>query len=113
MKPYLLFYTDKFIPSHSAGIHKFFFILIRPIYKEDKGLLAHEVEHVKQAWIGLLLGHQLLYTLSQRYRLYCEVAAYKEQAKHYSRDMLPQFALFIARDYRLTITQEEALKLLR
>ena len=87
-------------------------IFIRPEYKDDIGLHAHERTHVKQAWKWILPPlHALVYALDDRYRLACEVEAYREQAR-YSPQNIERFAEFIARDYDLPITKEYALELL-
>ncbi len=108
-----VFYTNNFVPEGSAGCARGPFIFIRPQYRTDKGLLEHEKVHVGQAVRGLFIFHALLYLLSDKYKLNCEVEAYKEQAKHYEDDRTPQFAVFIADDYGLSITAKDALKLLR
>ena len=136
----LTFYTDKI--KH-AGEARGPVVLIKPQYKEDKGLHEHEFVHVRQwlvvtiitalvcfiiytIWLdeafgsnGLLIfaiaptTHGLLYKFSRNYRLYCEVEAYKLQAKYYSDDRRSVFGKFIAEDYDLDITQKEATKLLQ
>ena len=108
-----VFYTNFGVPKWAAGCARGPLIFIRPQYKGDAGLVAHEQVHVRQAFIGLFIVHAWLYLLSDRYKLWCEVAAYKEQAKHYADDRLPQFAGFISHNYGLSITHQEALKLLK
>ena len=113
MKYLLTFYTDNFIPEGAAGCARGPFIFIHKKYKDDYGLYKHELEHIKQGFLGLFIIHNLLYLLVPSYRLWAEVAAYKEQAKHYQDDRIPLFAAFIAEHYNLKITQQEAEKLLR
>jgi hypothetical protein len=104
-------YTHRFIPGIYAGRTIGPIILIRPSHKEDTGLLEHEKVHVRQFWSTLgLFG--IPYLLSKKYRLKCELAAYKEQLKYYSTDKRSLFAHYLATKYNLNITQEEALKLL-
>ncbi len=111
-----VFYTNFGVPKNSAGGARGPFIFIRPEYRGDAGLLAHEKVHVKQ-WLRTIysLGavHSLLYLFSDRYKLACEVEAYRQQAKHYPDDRTPQFAIYIADDYGLSISAKDALKLLR
>lgn len=55
---------------------------IRPKYKDDIGLLNHELKHVEQYskdWF-----HVLKYKYSKGYRYKCELEAYKEQIKAYN-----------------------------
>jgi len=117
-------------------------IVIRPDKRDDAGLLAHELEHVKQfavlaviacalialvwvhvgtvagvpSWSVFPLGlglHASLYGLVPEYRLWAEVEAYQVQAGYYADDRLPLFARFISEHYDLPITQASALQLLR
>lgn len=84
-------YTDKGLQNWQGAITKYpifpFFglgnpkIIIRPKYKDDKGILAHELKHVEQYkkdWLFLLK-----YKYSKEYRFKCELEAYKEQIKLY------------------------------
>ena len=108
----IIFYTDRFIPERFAATTYGPFILIRPAYRGDKGLLEHEKIHVWQ-WLWSAGLHGLAYRFSRCYRLAAEVAAYAEQAKHYSDDRRPVFARHIATLYDLDVTEAEALSLLR
>jgi len=111
---YSLRYTDD-MAANTGGYAKAWFIRIRPKYKDDKGILYHELCHVKQFW-KLGIFHLGLYTWNQAYRLKCEVEAYKEQLKfppaiynyEYYRDM---YAGFICDNYGLDISKGEVLKL--
>lgn len=106
----LIFYTNKFVPSRFAAVTYGPVILIRPAYKNDLGLLEHEKVHVKQFWRTLgLLG--IFYLLSNKFRLKCEVEAYKEQLK-YSPGREHLFATFISSKYNIPISVSEAQKLL-
>jgi chorismate mutase len=80
-------------------------ILIRPAYREDRGLLEHELEHRRQ-WLRSFGLHGLLYLLSDRYKLWAEVAAYKRQLI-YSPGRERRFAEFIATRYGLSVSVEE------
>ena len=93
-----------------AGCAWAWIVKIRPKYRDDAGLLAHELVHVRQWW-RLLILHPILYAWSKRYRLRCEVEAYREQLTYCSanRDL---FGYSIASRYGLEITAEEAAKLL-
>lgn len=112
----MIFYTNHFIPAQSAGCMRVFLIpliFIRPKYKDDVGILAHEKVHVSQAWRNVLPQiHALRYAFSKPYRLACEVEAYKEQMKHSPQYTL-QFAAFISNDYGLSIDSVGALRLLQ
>lgn len=128
-------YTDK-LPANVGGRATGPIVRIRPEYRDDKGVHAHEQVHVNQWYFGLLLGalvaavlyyfgHEAwplalfagavahpLATLNESYTLWKEVQAYKEQAKHYPDDRRLLFASFIAHNYGLSVTTEDAYKLL-
>lgn len=112
---YSLKYTDK-MPEWKAGYSKAWFIRIRPAYKDDLGLLAHEEEHVRQWWVTLGIS-SILYLLSRRYRLWAEVKAYKEQLRWYPAadhqdEARRAFAIRLANHYGLDITIGEAFEVL-
>jgi hypothetical protein len=50
------------------------FVKIRKDVADDKGILAHELEHVRQAWCGLLILHWIL-LYYPAYRAWCEKRA--------------------------------------
>lgn len=130
----LTFYVDSLGPN-TAGESRGPVIRILKEYKDDTGIYKHELLHVKQwlTWsvlsiplayvlynigridfIGLaflaLAIHSTLYKCVPAYRLWAEVEAYKEQAKHYSDDRRALFAEYISAYYNLKITPEDALK---
>ena len=109
MRYYLLYYTES-VPEGSAGCANAFVIRIRPAYKDDKGLLAHEIEHVRHWWYSLGFS-SILYLLSKRFRLWAEVQCYKVQLEYAAdRDLARRsFALRLATNYDLDITVSEAL----
>ena len=90
----MIFYTNRFVPEGSAGCARGPVILIRPEYRYDKGLLAHEQVHTYQWWRTLGL-HSFLYLFSKRYRLKAEVEAYREQLK-YRPDCLEKYATWLS-----------------
>jgi hypothetical protein len=135
MIPHILIYTDS-LDEGIGGQANGPVVRIRPKYRDDKGLHAHELEHVKQWWIATILSaaliaaglyhfqeplwgaigsigvHGLLYKLVPAYRLWCEVQAHKVQAE-YSPQSIAFFAQRIATMYGLNITAEEAEQRLR
>lgn len=131
------FYTDN-IPEGFGGVSYGPYIKIRPKYREDSGIHAHEQTHANQWWAWFLAGavaayflhplgnfywyyallagvgmHGLLYKFVQAYRLWCEVRAYRVQLGHYATDKRLQFAGFISHSYRLDISTEDAFLLLK
>lgn len=107
--PGLVIYTDR-LPSGVGGTANGPIVRIRPEYRADAGIHAHEYEHVRQWYsegligmalavmIALVLGcnwslalvtaplglvtHSLGYALWARHRLWCEVQAYRKQMRH-------------------------------
>jgi len=128
-------YTDN-LPANVGGRTTGPIVRIKPEYRDDKGIHAHELVHVKQWYTGLAIGlvaAALMYsngidgwplvillgamahplaTAYKPYKFWAEVQAYKEQAKHYPDDRRLQFASFIANNYGLSVTTEQAYKLL-
>ena len=135
----LVTYTDD-IPADRAGAAWGPFVKIRPKYRDDAGLHAHEREHVLQwaemAFLGALvfgalgylwagpfgiccgalglLTHNALMRL-RAYRLWAEVAAYRKQmVQHESAISLESAAWRLALPlYNLGLRQAEAIELLK
>lgn len=136
MLPSKTIYTDK-LPEDVGGCANGPVVRIRTKYRADVGIHAHEAEHVRQWYVGVLIGalaafmlayipefahwfiwwplaltagcalHPLAYLLP-RYRLWAEARAYRIQLKHYPDDRSRLFAGFLASKYRLEITPGEA-----
>lgn len=137
--PVIVHYADikkKNVAGYASGPY----VRIKPEYRHDEGLHEHEFMHVKQGYIGLigcvLLGlllnqfidfdyileaafgigaasHPLLYLLVTRYKLFAEVVAYAKQAEFYPTDKTELFGKFIAENYKLDISAEDATKMIR
>lgn len=142
--PVPVFYTDfGFDPKGTvAGEARSVIIRIRPKYINDEGILQHELNHIKQFYLPILLTlpimfglwyylgyfdpvlafvpaigmliHPLMYLLIERYRLWSEVDSYKIQLKYYADkvEKMKKFAYFISTKYRLHISETDALILL-
>lgn len=104
----LVFYTNRFIPGRFAGVCVGPLILIRPEYRGDKGLLAHEKEHRRQ-WLSTFGIHSVLYAISKKYRLKSEAKAYARQVEASSIKNLNTFASYIVAKYSLGISLEDAI----
>ena len=114
MLPALVCYTDH-VPEGSAGCANAMIVRIRPGYRDDVGLLQHELTHVKQAYRLLFLFHALLYLLDDSYRLHAEVEAYGKQLE-YSSDKnadAARFAESICNKYNLHVDQTSVENMLR
>lgn len=106
---YRVFYTDRFIPKRYDAYTIGPLVLIRPHQIRNRGLLEHERVHVRQFWRTLgLVGLGRL--VSKRYRLACEVEAYREQLKWTGPAQTVTFAYYLCRNYGLDITREQAMK---
>ncbi|SMO61414.1 hypothetical protein SAMN06269117_11441 [Balnearium lithotrophicum] len=46
--PVITIFSNKFIPKGFGGYNYGFINIIRPKYKDDKGLINHEIQHSKQ-----------------------------------------------------------------
>lgn len=107
--PHLVIYTDR-LPDGVAGAANGPLVRIRPAYREDAGLHAHEYQHVLQwyqasamaallliglalacgdmqgrllaLWPATLGSHPLAYLLWPRYRLWAELEAYRVQMRY-------------------------------
>lgn len=89
------------------------FVLILEAYRNDRGLHVHELAHVEQALLGLLVFHALLYKFSRGYRLWAEVEAYRRQIAAYGPGASIEFAVrFLTWKYDLRIAEEKARALL-
>lgn len=105
-------YTDDMSPD-TAGYASLWRIYIRPAYKEDMGILAHETCHVRQFW--RTLGFHIFLKSFKWYMLKIEIEAYREQLKYPPASGNVEFyrqlyAEFISTGYGLDITKEEAYK---
>lgn len=125
----MVIYTEKVDQAYKI---KFLPIIkMNKKFKNDKGLHDHEYEHVIQYcimfalfsvplfllvnwFVALLAGamaHDVLYTVLKPYRKFCEVRAFKKQLKHGGD--INFAAKVLSENYKLGITQEEALRLLK
>lgn len=131
----LTIYTDRFLPSWVGARAIMFLVLIRPKYRDDKGIHEHEYTHVKQwyKWTGLALLlfllaglaipeywqiiasasvlstalFAMLYQFSTSFRLEAEAEAYAAQVK--AGADLDKMAKHLANpNYKLGISELEA-----
>lgn len=134
MIPYFLVYSE--LDPEVAASTNGPIIRIRPDFKGNIGVKRHEEKHVEQWYFWFCLSiyvalymhftgidgwpmvvvlgamlHNLL-TFIPAYQLWKEVQAYREQAKHYPTDRRLEFAGYIATQYGLNISTEDAYKLL-
>ena len=105
--PVPVFYVSRWFAN---GFSPLVCIVIEKVFANDDALHRHELLHIEQAYKTGLLPHALLYLLSARYRQWAEVAAYKVSIQY---GLKPELAArFLSTNYRLNISQSEALALL-
>lgn len=131
----ITFYADRMKEDY-GGMAYGPVVLIRPKYRDDGGLHAHEYLHVDQWYATTILSAMLIYAACSHfgwplyfmaasvavfallYRftgfgLWCEVQCYRKQLKYYADDRTKLFAGFLATKYRFSVTPERAEYLLR
>ena len=109
--PVLVIYTD-YLPKRFSGYCLGFIVLIRPGARGDTGLLEHELVHSRQFYRTLGV-YSILVWISKRYLFKTEIEAYATQLR-YSEDLeILRFSKFIAENYGLNVSIEEAEDALR
>lgn len=63
MLPSLTIYTDN-LPANVGGCANGPVVRIRPKYRDDAGIHAHEDEHVEQWYVGVMIGVLAALTMS-------------------------------------------------
>ena len=102
----LIFYVNK-IKSDSTGvthgIANAFVVRIVNSHAQDKGLLVHELTHVKRFWLHGLLVELVLYRFFPRYRLSAEAEAYARQwlVSDYDQNLMGKYINAIDKCYGL------------
>lgn len=133
-----LFHYKVITSNVEVGDSKLFRIRLNPAYKNDKGVIAHEMTHVLQWYVSLLyvaalvialamagyysamvyaaiLGlaaHNLLSTVSRSYRKHIEAEAFAAQLDVIGWKYLESLAESLAENYDLRITKKEAMDLI-
>ena len=102
--PVPIFYVESL--GQFAGKSNGFFVRIVKKYKEDKGLIEHELNHCRQFYMTLGL-HGILYNVVKPYRYWAELQCYRIQLKFCSNyeKGIKRFANFLATRYSLNIDQ--------
>lgn len=111
--PVLVFFTDKELKGGYAGKSWGPVIVIRTQYKDDRGLLAHELNHSKQWYITLSLW-SWFYKFNAKVRYLSEVGCYKKQLRYVPPNLLKKrtalFATFITTRYGLNVDVNDVIK---
>lgn len=105
-------YSDGWMAKKILGVHAAVtlclfwplpvIILVSPKYRNDKGLLAHELEHARQFASEWFYSVKML--CCDNYRLESELKCYKVQLKHsvnFAADV-DLFAGYLCNNYRLS-----------
>lgn len=107
LPPALIFYTDN-LPEGVGGCANAFVVRIKTKYREDMGILNHELCHVWQWWFTLGVGG-ILYRFSRAYRLWAEAQAYRVQMRYPPAMTLDDAAQrLMSPRYNLNLTLDEA-----
>lgn len=99
-----IIHTDKVIPKKHDAFNLFFVILIRPEFKGDEGLLAHEMVHTEQVLRTKGL-HIIKMLVSKEYRFESEAEAYATSVNHGMK--MQKAAVHLHRDYNTRHTYSE------
>jgi hypothetical protein len=85
------------------------FIVIRSDFRDNRGKHEHELEHIEQAYRGLLVVYALRYLCSRSYRFHAEVAAYKREIATYPAGTSIDFAVrALVNEYGLQVSEDDA-----
>lgn len=76
--PVPIFYSNRKVNEWAVGTTNFFYITIKPRYRNDLSVLIHEVTHIKQIYRSVWT-HFLLYNFHDNYRYKVELEAYSFQ----------------------------------
>lgn len=101
--------SNRLIPVRFDGYAVGPLVLVRP--GTSAGLLEHELTHVRQFWRTCGL-YGLLSICSARWRQRFEVEAYRAQLAVTGPGQVLHFAAALASNYGLSLTTEEAYRLL-
>jgi hypothetical protein len=105
--PILIFITN-FMPKRFGGYTVGPFILIRPEYKNDEGLIQHELVHVKQ-FIRSFGIVPLLSTFNKQRRLNSECECYAKQLQYVDKKnysvVRARFVNFMYTKYQLGMSK--------
>jgi len=77
----ILIFISNWMPKRFSGYHVGTLVLIRPDYKDDEGLIQHELIHVKQN-IRTLGWSGIKQIWNKNHKLNRECEAYAEQLKY-------------------------------
>lgn len=99
------------IPTGYDAVSVWPFILMRPQWSDNKGLVEHEMTHYREQRLCLTVPWWILYGVSRAFRQAAEVRAYRRQIEvgGISTDRAADYLL----TYRLGITKDEALQALK
>lgn len=94
----------------AAGRSNGFFVRIVEKYKDDKGLLEHELQHCRQFYRTFGL-HGFLYKFSKKYRYNMEIECYRIQLKFCAnrKATARKFAEFLTTRYDLDVSKARAI----
>jgi len=114
--PVFISYTEDMNLPWQAGYASGPRVYLLPHYRNDVGMLAHEIQHARQ-WYKSVGTHGIIKSLSDNYKLAIEVEAYAVQYLSYGRvdrsiehmvdnapmGKVPLYAMWISTHYGLKI----------
>lgn len=86
----MIIFCDRLVPKGFNAYGQGPVIFMREEFRNNEGAIAHEKVHLRQFWRAPVI-HPIRYMLDARYRLKCEVEAYREMLKYYP-DKLDEMA---------------------
>ena len=94
----VLIFTKDFKDSRKQGLCLWFIIIIDSLLKDNEGCIQHELVHSKQYWrFPSLLW--ILYRISNLFRFFCEVGAFRKQLKYEPYYFLDIFTKSLRENY--------------
>jgi hypothetical protein len=108
--PALIIYTDD-LPDDVGGRSFGPYVRIRPKYRDDEGILQHELSHVELWWLTFGLNG-LIERIFPPYRLWNEARAYRVQVL-YGITLDDAAERLASAHYGFGITTEQAIALIK
>ena len=108
--PAFIFYTNFSIPKKKfMAITRYMFVFIRPRFRNNRCIVEHELQHVRQVYRTFFLW-PFIYFLSKKKRLEYEAEAYAKQVicKGGHDRFIRAYARLIAALYDLDVSPAQA-----
>lgn len=113
MIPAIIIYTDKLSAHELEHVRQWYVGVALGVFAASCCLLLGLSEWITTSLIAGILVHPLAYMLLKPFRLWAEIAAYRKQLKCYADDRSALFAGYISNDYGLNSSVADAIKKLK